>query len=107
MMCLQLMGECGVTTMAVMMWVDGRMMDRWVDGWTDGWMMDGWMDDGQMGGWMDDGQMGGWMNGCVDRWVEEGRNKVDGWVGGCIGRKVDGGMEGPRRPHRAPGRAAG
>lgn len=40
MMCLQLMGECGVTTMAVMMWVDGRMMDRWVDGWTDGWMKD-------------------------------------------------------------------
>lgn len=29
------------------------------------------------------------MDGCVDRWVEEGRNRqVDGWVGGCFGRKV-------------------
>ena len=50
-MCLQLMGECGVTTTAVMMWVDGRMMDRWVGGW---------MDDGQVDGLMDDGQMSGW-----------------------------------------------
>lgn len=32
MMCLQLMGECGVITAAVMMWVDGQMMDRWVGG---------------------------------------------------------------------------
>lgn len=29
------------------------------------------------------------MDRCVDRWVEEGRNRqVDGWVGGCFGRKV-------------------
>ena len=59
-MCLQLMGECGVTTTAVMMWVDGRMMDRWVGGW---------MDDGQVDGLMDDGQMSGWTDGWVDEWM--------------------------------------
>lgn len=37
-MCLQLMGECGMITAAVMMWVDGQMMDRWVGEWTDGWV---------------------------------------------------------------------
>ena len=38
---------------------------------------------------MDDGQIGGRMDRCVDRWVEDGRNRqVDGWVGGCFGRKV-------------------